>query len=61
MPRKGTDLHNVQREIEQEWHKREDAEDRVESVETNIEVGADLAEVEGAEMSASRATQDIAQ
>lgn len=51
----------MQREIEQEWRKREDAEDRVESVETNIEVGADLAEVKGAEMSASRATQDIAQ
>ena len=50
LPRKGTDLHNVQRAIEVEWRKREDIEDRVDA---GIVEGGDLVEAEEAESGVS--------
>jgi hypothetical protein len=55
VPRKGTGLDNIQGAIEEEWQKREDAEDKVG---TNLVEGEDQAEVEGAETSG---TQDDTQ
>ena len=48
LPRQGTDLHNIQGAIEEEWRRREDAEDRVGA---DLVEGGDIAEAEEVETS----------